>query len=34
MFCDSENLPLPDDTAQPQFKSSSALGKDGSQKSV
>jgi hypothetical protein len=34
MFCDSENLPSPVDTAQAQFKSSSALGKVGSQKIV
>jgi hypothetical protein len=32
MFCDSENLPSPVDTAQPQFKSSSELGKVESQK--
>jgi len=34
MFCDSENLPSQVDTAQPQFKSSSALETVGSQKIV
>jgi hypothetical protein len=32
MLCDSENQPSPDDTPQSQFKSSSAQGKVGSQK--